>query len=420
MDDPTYDVIVVGAALAGTTAAILYGRAGLRVALVDRNPDIAAYKQLCTHFIQGSATPTLKRLGVHDQLDAVGGIRNTANIWTRWGWIFEPDMRDANGQEQYGYNIRRQVLDPLLRKVATGIPGVDLLLGHSVKALIIENGEIAGVHVHTADRDQSLRSRLVVAADGRNSRLAELAEVPIKSSPNLRSMIMAHYRNVPLVHGSTSQMWMNGAKVGYIFPNDDGVTVVAAMPPQSDFANFKQDPAGHFENYMRAFPDSPDLQQAERISEFFQVKDYPNQKRVPVARGMALIGDAALSMDPLFGIGCGWALQTAEWLVDATVPALKSGTGLAEALQRYAKIHKQKLNGHEFVIADFSKRYEHNLIEKIIFKAATRDVTTARHFSRFGKRISSLGEFLSPRAILRALWVNMTAAAWRADVARHL
>jgi flavin-dependent dehydrogenase len=31
----TYDVIIVGASLAGCAAAILYGRSGLKVALID-------------------------------------------------------------------------------------------------------------------------------------------------------------------------------------------------------------------------------------------------------------------------------------------------------------------------------------------------------------------------------------------------
>ncbi len=35
-----YDVAIVGASIAGTTAAILMGSAGLRVALIE--PDIAA------------------------------------------------------------------------------------------------------------------------------------------------------------------------------------------------------------------------------------------------------------------------------------------------------------------------------------------------------------------------------------------
>ena len=61
--------------------------------------------------------------------------------------------------------------------------------------------------------------------------------------------------------------------------------------------------------------------------------DMTNRMRVPSAPGLALIGDAALATDPLFGVGCGWAFQSAEWLADAVAPALarRSGPGSGPA-----------------------------------------------------------------------------------------
>lgn len=52
-----YDAVIVGASLAGCAAAIGLGRAGARVALVERQPDLAAFKRICSHQIQASATP---------------------------------------------------------------------------------------------------------------------------------------------------------------------------------------------------------------------------------------------------------------------------------------------------------------------------------------------------------------------------
>ena len=66
-----------------------------------------------------------------------------------------------------------------------------------------------------------------------------------------------------------------------------------------------------------ALPDAPDLSQAQVASELVMVKDHPNQWRPPVWRGMALVGDAAASLDYVHGVGCGWAMQTSAWLADA-------------------------------------------------------------------------------------------------------
>jgi len=80
-----YDVVVVGASLAGCTAAVLFGRAGLRVALVERHRTMSAYKSVCTHFIQPSGVPTLERLGVLPALREAGAVISGMEFWSRWG-----------------------------------------------------------------------------------------------------------------------------------------------------------------------------------------------------------------------------------------------------------------------------------------------------------------------------------------------
>lgn len=87
MRNREYDVAVVGASVAGCTAATLFARRGASVALVERHSDLNAYKVLCTHFIQPSAVPTIERLGLASPIEEAGGIRNGLELWTRWGWL---------------------------------------------------------------------------------------------------------------------------------------------------------------------------------------------------------------------------------------------------------------------------------------------------------------------------------------------
>ncbi len=407
MTEQNFDVVVVGASLAGCTAATLYARAGLKVALVDRNAEPQAYKQLCTHYIQASATPTLRRLGLAVHIEAAGGIRNAADMWTPWGWIYDPNLHDDHGELLHGYSIRRETLDPMLRNLALTTPGVATRFGCSVREIVQQNGRVVGIVGQHEGAALTLRASLVVAADGRNSKLAELAKAPTTSSANIRGGVFALYRNVALKRGTVSQMWFKGSHVAYVFPNEHAATVVAVMPPQHEMAQWSANPRAQIESYLKTLPDSPDLDSAELVGNIFHAKDYPNLSRPVVVDGMALIGDAAASMDPLYGVGCGWAFQTAEWLVDATAEALTRQTNLEVGLQAYAKRHAKQLGGHQFVIKDFSKRDHFNLIERLMFKAATRNQASAKHVTRFGMRISSLPEFLAPRAILRALWVNL-------------
>src|SRR6266568_676110 len=101
-----HDVVIVGASVAGCTAATLYARQGLKVALVDRETSPDYYKKICNHFIQPFAVDAFKRLGIVDTLESAGAVRNgDIRVYTRWGCIHA--MPDHHSQRQpYGYNIR--------------------------------------------------------------------------------------------------------------------------------------------------------------------------------------------------------------------------------------------------------------------------------------------------------------------------
>src|SRR3954451_21125913 len=120
MDDSArFDVAIVGASLAGCAAARFFGLAGARVALIERNPDPDAYKVVCTHAIQSSATPTIERLGLAPLLGAGGAVRTGARFWTPFSdWIVLPD------DVPLGWGITRRGLDPMVRKLAAETPGV--------------------------------------------------------------------------------------------------------------------------------------------------------------------------------------------------------------------------------------------------------------------------------------------------------
>ncbi len=130
-----YDAVVVGASVAGCTVATFLGRQGARVALLERSPKEDAYKVICTHAITACATGTLQRLGLAEQIETAGGLRNGADLWTRRGWI-RPRPRAGATELPYGYNIRRERLDPMIRSLAAGTDGVDYLPGATVTELI--------------------------------------------------------------------------------------------------------------------------------------------------------------------------------------------------------------------------------------------------------------------------------------------
>ncbi|MEU6929697.1 NAD(P)/FAD-dependent oxidoreductase [Streptomyces sp. NPDC046374] len=422
---PAYDVVISGASLAGSAAAILLARRGVRVALLERRSDPAAYKVLCTHSITANAYPVLDEIGLVPALEKAGAVRNEARWYTRWGWI-EPRAAPGGPELPYAYNVRRSVLDPMIRARAAETPGVDLLLGHQVTGLLQEDGRTAGVRVSTPDGEREIRARLVVGADGKDSAVAKFAGIPARRHENRRFGYLAHFRNLPL-EGGIGQTWFLEPDMAYAFPNDDGVTVLAVLPDKKRLPAFRENLEGSFLSFVRGLPDAPPIDSAERVSKIVGTVDYPLHSRKPAAPGVALIGDAALTGDPLWGVGCGWALQSARWLTDAIAPAVAgggapgTGTGgdtgagaaggafgaLDKALESYARGHQRRLRGHQQIAADFASSRPFNPMERLVFSAAARDEAMARHMYLFASRLIGPLRFLNPAILAKAAAINL-------------
>jgi 2-polyprenyl-6-methoxyphenol hydroxylase-like FAD-dependent oxidoreductase len=400
-----YDVVIVGAGIAGCTAARLYGEQGLRVALVDRRSRIEDYKRICTHFIQPSATPVIERLGLAALMEEAGGVRNSLEIWTRWGWIRVPEPPEGTSKP-YGYSIRRETLDPILRRLAAETRGVDLLLGQSAEQLKKSAKRHSAVVIRDREgRERELSARLLVAADGRNSRLGELAGSRARERANRRFTYFAYYRDLSLASGETGQMWLLEPNTAIAYPNDDGVSLVACFVERDGLADFKRDPEASFERLIESLPGGPDLSSAERLSPLLGKLEMPNSARRTALPGLAFIGDAAMAADPLGAVGCGWAFQSAAWLVDSTTDALVSDRNVDRALKRYRKKHRSELLGFYLQSSNFSTARSLLPHERLILSSAVKDPITARRFTAFGEGLIGLGELLSPRSLGRALRV---------------
>ncbi|HTZ86848.1 MAG TPA: NAD(P)/FAD-dependent oxidoreductase [Solirubrobacteraceae bacterium] len=391
-----YDVAIVGASTAGCTAARFYAQRGARVALIERRPALDAYKTVCTHFIQSSATPTIERLGLAPLLERAGAVHNGVDVWTGTsGWI--NTARDA----PYGFNITRRALDPMLRELAAQTPGVELLSGWTATGLL-GNGRPEGVLIEDRNRTpREVRAKLVVAADGRESKVARWARVPGRVKPHGRFFYWGYWRGVRPA-GERSRMWLTDPDAAYTFPNEDGLTVVLVAPHRDRLPEFHADLHGAYRRMLNALPDGPDMREATLEGKLLGKLELPNVFRPAARPGVAFVGDAALAGDPLWGIGCGWAFQSAEWLVEQTADALDRGEqALDAALDRYRKLHRKRLLPHYMMISDLASGRPINALERRLYRAAARDEDVVRAFERIGSRNLPPSSILAPRLLAR-------------------
>ncbi|MEX5721655.1 NAD(P)/FAD-dependent oxidoreductase, partial [Geodermatophilus maliterrae] len=400
---PVTDVVVVGGSIAGCTVATLLGRAGLRVLVLESHRDMDTYKRLCTHFIQSSATPTIHRLGLDEPLAAAGAVPNDIDLHIEEGWIRHTSPRP--GLPPHGYSVRRSVLDPLLRRRTAATPGVEVAMGARVRDLLREDGRVAGVRADVDGEPVEVRARLVVGADGRDSRTASLAGLPGRQQPNARFAYFAPYRGVGLAEPGVSRMWLRpSGEASYVFPNDDGVTVLATFQPKERLAGFRARPLeDSLRSVFSGLPGVPELAGAERVGDVIGTVDYPNVTRRRVTGpGVALVGDAALVGDPLWGVGCGWAFQTGEWLADAVAPELLDGQVPVRGLAAYDREHRRRLLPHQRILVDLSSGRPLNRFERLVFGGAVHDERVARTVGAFGTRNAPPTVLFSPVLLARA------------------
>ncbi len=399
-----YDAVIVGASLAGCTTAILLGRAGARVALVEKQPDPKAFKRLCSHFIQASAVPTLERLGLLDEMLGAGALLTPARIWTPGGWIQSPPS-----QTKPGVNLRRERLDPLVRDMAASTPGVELLLGQTADRLILNEDGIGGVVVSSRDGSESvLRARLTIGADGRESQVAKLAGVRARTRPHGRFAYGAYFEGANPSERA-SRLWLLDPQVGAEFPTDEGLVLYVAMLTKDRLPEFKRDPKAALISHIAALPDAPQIRDARWVGPMLGKLEMPNRVRVPVAPGLALVGDAALAVDPLFGIGCGWAFQSGEWLADSVAPALRGVEPLQQGLARYRRKHRRELRGHTFLINDYATGRRMRPGERAMMAAAARDEKVAMAVEAYGTRQIKPSQMFA-RALPRTLALQARGA----------
>jgi 2-polyprenyl-6-methoxyphenol hydroxylase-like FAD-dependent oxidoreductase len=120
------------------------------------------------------------------------------------------------------------------------------------------------------------------------------------------------------------------------FPTMDGLALIYATWPASEFKIVRADIGGHF---MRAVDLAPRL--AERVRagrqawRFIGTADLPNFFRTPWGPGWALVGDAGYHKDPYLAQGIADAFRDAELLADAVDRGLSGETDLDAALAGY-------------------------------------------------------------------------------------
>ena len=344
-----YDAIVVGARVAGSSLAILLGRQGRRVLLVDR--DYFPSDTLSTHLLQPPAVEMLDRLGVRAEVES-SGLRRLGRLRTYLGDVVVEGPLRAPGA--YALCARRDRLDMALIRQAVRRHGVELLERTSAHGLVWEDGRATGVELRPAGgARRTVRARVVVGADGRHSRVAEwTGAARYEEAPALRPVYYAYYRGVTPQPTPALEVFYQDGRIGFVLPMEPGIDCLALEVQPEEFPAFRADPGGRLEAVLRTLPGmATRMADAERDGPARGIRGVENYLRIPYGPGWALTGDAAYCKDSSTGTGIEDAFRQSFLLADALGTALDGADWEATMAAYHRRRDEAVLPGYRSTLA---------------------------------------------------------------------
>jgi menaquinone-9 beta-reductase len=402
------DVLIAGGSIAGCIAAILFARKGVAVRVIDKVNNVNAYKVACTHFIQPSAVPILKELDLYDSILEAGGVENKVQVWTESGWIKSVGPYCSMGiVPEYSLNIKRSILDPLLRNAMLKHENIDFVMDKKVVAVGYSDKEknqaSSYICKDSYGHEHRYLATLPVSADGRFSQIAKFTENPEQELPNNRFCIFAYFKDLTLKSEKQSQYWLINPDMAYTFPLKDS-TLVCIIAHKQGWGKWKENIEENFYSTIAGLNNGPDLSTATRISPFHQMLEMTNRLRKPSHRGIAFIGDSAMAVDPASGVGCGFAIQSAYWLAEKMIPALRKCTEeINHALGEYAIQHSNMLMPHAVGICADSMGHLATPAMMSFYREVAKDAELTEMF------LALIGRIISPTAFQTGLIKRLQA-----------
>ncbi len=315
------DVLIAGAGPAGAIAATILARAGARVLVFDRAE--FPRQKLCGDTLNPGALAVLDRLGLEC---ATGGSLPLA------GMIVTGDEGvrvEGRYDSVCGRALGRRELDGALVMAAAGA-GARIEQGVLVQGAIVDSSghepEIAGLAVKGRDaRSLHVTARLVIAADGRYSRVARGLGLSRSAVRPRRWAVGGYFENVSSMTAFGEMHVRAGHYLG-VAPLPNRVTNACLVTPTLDGRSPK-------DLLIAALLGDAQLRgrfaDARMIAEPICLGPLAVDCDVAGAPGLLLAGDASGFVDPMTGDGLRFALRGAELAAGEALHALEHGTASA-------------------------------------------------------------------------------------------
>jgi FAD-dependent halogenase len=368
------DVVVVGGGPGGSTLATLVTRAGHHVVLLEKEkfPRYQIGESLLPSTIHGICRLT----GVADEIAKAGFTKKHGGTF-RWGanpeqWTFAFSVSPKMISEtSHAYQVERSKFDQILLDYARHI-GVDVREQHTVTGVIEDEGRVSGVsYTDATGNEGTIRARYVVDASGNKSRIYQQAGATRQYSEFFRSLALFGYfeGGKRLPEPDSGNIFCAAFDSGWFWyiPLSPTLTSVGAVVRREMASKIQGDPEEALTTLIAECPSISDyLSDAKRITEgqYGELrvrKDYSYANTKFWRSGMALIGDAACFVDPIFSSGVHLAtygaLLAARSINSVLAQSIDEDTAFREFERRYRREYSVF---YEFLVSFYDMHEDEN------------------------------------------------------------
>jgi len=321
-----YDVIVVGSGPAGSVTARYAAKSGAKVIVLERRAEIGV--------------PVLCGEGISRKIDDWGIIEGK-----RWmagkmdgARIYSPDKTcvtigaDQAGNET-GYVVYRDIFDQELAKSAMKA-GAEFMMNTQVTGVIKEGDKIKGVKAKHFDEEIEIEAKILVAADGVESKVAQWAGLDTRLDPkDLETCCQYTLENID-VNDAYCEFYLGKeiAPGGYIwvFPKGKGIANVGI----GVLASLSE--AGMAKKLLDDFiKKDPRLKKGQPVRFLTGAVPVSNPAKETVADNLVIVGDAARHVDPITGGGLTHCLEGGKIAGEVIGKAIKKKDYSKDFLSAY-------------------------------------------------------------------------------------